>query len=405
MTPQPARPESSSQSEPLGSILGFGLLGLCCLPFGLVAGALGLRSYLRARNAGLRPAPVAYIGLGFAAMSLVLTSSAVVFSVVKNAQRDQQKAALEANLGSKRDAQDLDAAAACDLAKLYYLAPGNSFFDGIECSGSLRGEGPVRTLSGVVTVKGKKRAESTVCLARGHRWFVLAALDADGACPKQGPEVRGPKGTAEALEAEERAWRDAEAERVAQQRIARFDRRREVMAAAIEAFDEQPTELCGRLPADARTVPSLERRLLRSNDDGNDDFDFLTSSSFRRARWADQPVEQAKNISTFEAAGPLVVIFDATRQEWPTVQNGSSYRGGVFQGRLLVADFAKGVVVCAAPLSALSATDVTSHRITKLESREHALERAIENDFEDRLKAKARAALDELTHGTLAIDF
>lgn len=402
MTSQPAQPASSSpQSEPLGAILGFGVLGLCCLPFGLVSGFLGLRSFLRARKEGLHPAPVAYMGMGLAAVSLLLTSAAVIFSVVKNAQRDEQKAALQANLGSKRDAQELDQATACDVARLFFLAPGNSFFDGIECSGALKGAGPVRTLSGVVTVKGKKRAESTVCLARGHRWFVLAAVDGDAQCPNQGPVAKGPKGTDEALEAEERAWRDAEAVRLAEQRIARFDQRREALSAALEAFDEQPTELCGRLP-EVRSVPFFERRTLVGEGAG-DEFALLNGSAFRMARLAGTPLESAKSISAFEASGPLVVIFDSTRREWPRVQNGLSYRGGVFQGRLLVADFEKGKVLCAAGLSALSSTGVTSNRITKLETREHALERAIENDFEDRLKANASAALQELTHGKLVI--
>jgi hypothetical protein len=404
MPPPPSPPSSTQEPQPekLGLILGLGLVGLCCFPAGLVAGVLGLLSYRRALKEGLRPAPVAFMGMGLAALSLALTTSAVVFSMVKNARRDEQKSALVAEVGNRREAAELDDATACDLAKLHYLAPGNGFFDGIECTGKLDGSNNVRTLSGVVTVKGKKRNESTLCLARGHRWFVLSVLERGEACPPQAPVVRGPATTEAALEVEEDAWREAETTRMASERVERFEARVKKLDAALTAFDGSGN--CGpAMPKGINIVPYFERRML-TDDRAFDDWDFLTTSQFRGARSLQKPRDRAKTIVAFEAAGPLVVVFDSETRVWPRVVNGTTFSAGQYEGRLVVANFEVGEVLCSMDFDARSSAGVSSTRFTKLESREHALESALEKDFTLQLKTRAKATLKQLTDGSLEVD-
>jgi hypothetical protein len=137
-----------------------------------------------------------------------------------------------------------------------------------------------------------------------------------------------------------------------------------------------------------------------------DDWDFLTHGEFRGARaLSTKPLEQAKSIEALEGMGPLVVVFDPDTRLWPKTVDGSTFDFGEFDGRLLVANFDTGTVLCAMDFTARSSTDVSITRLTKLETKQHALQRAIDKDFKKQVKAKSEAALRKLTGGALELDF
>jgi hypothetical protein len=261
---------------------------------------------------------------------------------------------------------------------------------------------------GVVTTHASKREETSLCLARGRRWFVLGPTF-EGSCAERAPEAEGapPKDEAE-LEREESRWRDADKLRTAQVRIRRFNARVEKLRAAIEEWDTNPLDTCAKamprkdLP---RRVAFFERRML-TNERAFDDWDFLTHGEMRGARaLITRPVEQAKSIAALEARGPFVVVFDPDTRLWPKTVDDTTFDFGEFHGRLLVADFEQGTVLCAMDFTARSSKDVSTTRLTRLETKEHALRRAIEKDFKKQVKEKAEGALRQSTKGALELDF
>ncbi|MFT3711101.1 MAG: hypothetical protein QM817_26025 [Archangium sp.] len=410
MTPQPPAQSAvpPAPQERTGLIIGMGLIGLCCFPLGLAAGILGLMSFLAARQAGRSPSIASIIGMTCGGLSIAMAIGASVWSAKMNAARADQSASIKKAVDGKRGAATLDAETACGLSKLYFLGPENPFFDSIECPGALTGDGDVKMLAGVVTLHGTTKTETSLCLARGRRWFVLGKAF-EGACPDEAPKAKGTApGDDAGLEAEETRWRDEEKLRQGQVRITRFDGRVAVLRDAIEQWDNDPVDTCAKtmpkkdLP---RRIAFLERRML-GDDRAFDDWDFLTHGEFRGARaLSTHPPEQAKSIEALEGMGAFVVVFDPDTRLWPKTISDDDWEFGEFDGRLLVANFETGTVLCAMDFTAKSSKDVTTTRLTKLETKQHALQRAIEKDFKKQVKAKSEAALKQLTGGALELDF
>lgn len=397
---------SSQQPEKTGLILGLGFLGLCCFPFALVAGILGLTSFMRARAEGRSPHPVAIIGMVLALLSVGTNAAAIVYGKMKDAQRQSEAADLKAKLGTKREAVTLDATTACELAQLYFVTERTEFTDKVVCTGTLEGTTTIPSLQ-VATVAA--RAEKvTVCFARGHRWYVLSALrDADAECAPEAPKVTSAPKTEEDVEAEEGRWREAEKERQASARIAEFEVRLAELRDQLDAYEDAPTDACSKsMPKGApQRIAFVERRMLAVEGRAQDDWDFLTQGEFRSALLSNKPVDRAKSIRVLMEQGELIAVLDPEVRVWPRTTSDDSFTFGELEGRLLVANVKTGAILCAMEFGAQSSSDVSSTRLTKLETKKHALERAIEKDFRSQVKTKANAALKKLSNGQLELDW
>jgi len=385
-----------------------GLIGLCCFPFGVVAGVLGFVQLMKARSEGRSPPPIAIVGLVLGGVSLVITGSAFVFSMKKSAERDADTQALVKKLEGKRDAKTLDAATACDVVRLTLMQTTTEFYDSIECAGPLEQRGELLVLEGVTTHQNSgSRAVTRACLAKGRRWYVLSR-GADVECPEQAPVPKGvaPKDD-EGLLTEENGWRTAEEARRAKQTVLVFEQRMQSVADAVDGFlDGDPSEKkCDQKVKVEERLQYVERPAIDSPSRGN--WDFLSSDEFRTALDGKrETVDRAKAIDSIAEAGAVVGVFAADSQLWPKVTGTNEFDMGEYAGWVVLVDVKEGRVVCAATVDARSSADVSSVRLTKLESKEHALERAIEKDFRSHFKSAANGALRQMgVKATFSFDF
>lgn len=363
---------------------------------------------MRARAEGRSPHPVAIIGMVLALMSVATNAAAIVYGKMKDAQRQSQVADLKSKLGARRDAATLDAATACDLAQLYFVTERSEFTDKVVCTATLGGSAAIPSLE-VETVNGTKASTVEMCFARGYRWYVLSALhDGDGECASEAPKSPGTAKTEEDVEAEEGRWRDAEKERLSSARVAEFEARLAELRDQLDAFESARGDACARaqMPKGApKRIAFVERRMLEVEGRAQDDWDFLTQGEFRSALLSTKTVDRAKSIRVLMEQGELIAVLDPEVRVWPKTTDDDSFTFGELEGRLVVANVKTGAVWCAMEFRAQSSSDVSSTRLTKLETKRHALERAIEKDFRKQVESKADAALKKLSGGQLELDW
>lgn len=385
----PLSPPPPAKKSGLATVV-LGVIGLCCFPFGIVAFVLGFLDFRRAKRDGHATPGSALAGMVLGVLSLFFFGGFALLGVKLKAERDAASSALQAKLEGKRDGASLDAETACDVSREFLISERQQAPDAIACSGPPLGD----TVLTQPMTRGYDKEPFTLCLAKAHRWFVFAE-PADDECPKAGPQVSSKAPANEqALRDEEKALRDAEATRRAAAVAQDFDRRRRALVQALDEHQPGTVGACGELPDLAKKpLRFVDHSQLRKRQD--DDWDFMTHREFRAALDGSRDgKDRAEDIGKLLRSGPVFVVFqeDAPKR-WPEVHGSSDYTSGDYAGWVRLVDFKAGRVLCEAPLAFYNSSTVSSLRLTKLESREHALETAVEKDFEINWKQQAEAAV------------
>ncbi|MEW5742065.1 MAG: DUF4190 domain-containing protein [Myxococcota bacterium] len=402
MTPQPPpAPAAGSGKGGLAPVL-LGVVGLCCFPFGIVAFVMGLMAFNQARREGRSAPGSAVASMVLGVLSLVFLAGFVGLGVKLAKERDDAAAALDKKLAGKLDAATLDQETACDLARQFLITEHQRQPDEIQCVGPLTGQGVLK-LEGVTS--GPDKEARVLCLARAHRWFVFSE-PGDGVCPTEGPSVpAGQPGSSEALVAEEKRLREAERERRVKAVVADFDAQARQVLLAIDGHAPGTVGACGAdfSAAKGRALRFVDHSQLRKREAG--DWDFMTHSEFRQALDKVYDLkERGEAIEKIARQGPWVIVFQEEEpRRWPEVQGSISFDSGDYVGWLRLVDWKKGAVVCEAPLEFFNSADVSTFRLTKLESKEHALERAVEKDFKKQFELATGKALNAMSKGQLGM--
>ncbi|MBK7860964.1 MAG: hypothetical protein IPJ65_20640 [Archangiaceae bacterium] len=159
-----------------------GVVGIVCFPLSLVSGGWALVSILSARGEGRRPKALAFASLGVFLVATAVNVTVAMIGAEANSERKAQAAAIAEKLQGRIEGEQLDAEAACDLARQQLIS--QSRYDAISCRAGYQ-PGRVARLE-VDTEKRGSHAELTFCLARAQRWYVLST-PADGRCPASPP--------------------------------------------------------------------------------------------------------------------------------------------------------------------------------------------------------------------------
>ena len=397
------RPATAPDSTPMLAMV-LSLVGVCCFPLSVVGAVLGYLSMQKAKREGRPVSPLSWLSIGITGFALVI--GAVVMAVGMKAQSDREGRveAVRKKLAGKLEGAALDQATACDAARAYLWDVKKSLEDAIDCQGPFEAGAATAKLGGVVEA-GKADAERrTVCFAKAHRWYVTGTPK-DGAC-EEGVEDTGKKpATEEEFLAREQALRDTLQKRRAQRVVSAFEAKLEKVRAAPEA-DEGPGARCPDLavPKGGKlTARRLDAQTLRGTKRDASVFEFLDSSDARTAVNAKEALERRGE--AIEELGRYLVVFDADPADrfWPAVESDTKYTMGEFHGWLQVVDLDAGEVLCQAPLDFENSEEVSTYRMTKLESKKGALERAVRSDFEKAFEKAASAAVKKATGGQLTL--
>jgi hypothetical protein len=409
-----AKAESTART---GMILALVGLPICCAPLSLVGGALGFKGAGMARAEG-QPRPVtSVIAMIVALLSTIAFVTTMVLYIRDQKAKDDRLAAVHARLKGKREAATIDAKVACDVVEEHLVQHGHGGrtvgLDRVHCDGALQVTDRRASLSDIrFSFDKANHTTVTACLERRARWYVLKLLD-KGSCADLPPPAPF---TAPARKL-------SEEEATADETKARAALLQESSALLVKAF----TDRLAKVRANAHETPVAERVCSRSEMSpyvtGNErrkvatadydllnarfagaapsDWSFLTSEVVRKIldekRTAD---ERHKSLEELRASsGDLLVVYKAEVKDWPVVTSKSdligsdlSYKGGHFEGWLIVYDVATGERKCQSKL-AFQSSDVVNFRKSRLSSGKKKAKEAVEEDFGDQFETAATAGI------------
>lgn len=379
------------------------VVGVCCFPLSLVGALLGYLSMQKAKREGRPVSPLSWASMGLTGLGLLVGAALFVVGMKAESERSGRVEALRKKLAGTLEGTALDEAAACDAARAYLWGVKASQEDTIDCKGPYQAGATTAKLAGVVE-RQPGAAPRTVCFAKAHRWFVTGTPK-DGACEEAVEDPAKKPATEEEFLAREEALRGAIERRRAQRVVGAFEATLEKVREAIDA-EEAPGARCpdlGVAKGGTLTVQRLDGQTLRGTKRDAAVFGFLDSGEARTAVDAKETPEH--RAAAIEALGRYLVVFDADPADraWPTVESDTKYTIGEFEGRLRVLDLDTGQALCQAPLAFENGAEVSTYRLTKLESKRGALEHAVRSDFEKAFDKAASAAVKKATGGQLSL--
>lgn len=397
MSPEPAAPAKPDSSPTTAFILS--LVGLCCFPLGLAGGVLGYVAFAKARREG-RPTPALAVGaMVLAVVAVLITFAFTVVSIRANAEREKEAAALRSSLTGKLDAEALPPDVACDLAKEYLLGVNKKQVRDVKCTGSFT-QGPVSRLSKVEYSEAAEQKAQTFCLARAHRWYVLAT-PADGVCPVEAPAAPAAKPPDEdGLVEQEDALRKQAVELRAQALLDRFDAQAEMARVAVEQPHQKK-----RCPAWPSTVKAghVDYDLLPGAQGDQKPWPLLSDADARAALDRKGPkTSRAAAVDRLYEKSHFLAVFQSGEAKTLPVATGDSFVMGEFSGWLSLVDLKTGTVVCDAPVSFRSSEKVGGGVRLKVAPKK-STQRLCDDDFEDAFKSAGSRAAAEMSGGKLKL--
>lgn len=363
-----------------------GIVGLCCFPFGLVAGIWGLIAVTGAKREDQPPPVLGFACLALFGLSILTNSGLVIYGMKLNADREKKKAEVAKRLEGRLDGEQLLKDAACELAEQHLLK--EKLYDSVSCDGAWS-PGPVARLEAVA--KASLTAEQRVfCFTRAHRWYVLMTPP-DGKCPEVAPPV--PAFAAASLDDEEDALRAAGAKARAKALVASFAERIDAVRKAVEIeHEEKPCAL-----KSAVKVAYVDYDALPGAEDPPPPWKLLTHWDFTQALEARPLEDRMKAIDSIYSGGGYVVVFQSDEAKDLPKATGRSFLMGEFTGWMSVVELSTGKLVCDTPLTFMSADSVSG-------SRGRSTQDLADADFKRKFEDAASDAAKKMSGGKLELN-
>lgn len=357
-----------------------GLVGLCCLPLGLVAAVWGTLAFFAARGQNRPPPPLAVVCMVLGGLSLFTNLGLFVYGMKLNAERKAKEEAVTKKLEGHLDGAELEKEIACELAEQHLLK--DKLYESVTCAGEWT-PGAVARLE--VTAKSVGAPEHRVfCFARAHRWYVLM-VPGDGKCPETAPPV--PSKASASLDQEEDLLRKVAAEARAKRLIASFEQDIAKVRAATEVEHQQKS--C-KLERDVKAA-YVDYDRLPGAKNAQRPWKLLTHSSFAKA--LDDNAELKDRAAAIDGlyADRYVIVFQSEEVKEQPKGTGNSFIMGEFEGWMSVVELSTGRLACETPFRFVNA-DTVGGGVKLRGMPDKSTQQLADDDFEDKFEDAARAA-------------
>jgi hypothetical protein len=369
----PPRMQKSRAAKSADASLLVGIFGLIffCVPLVSAAGLyMGLKSRRQAAEDNEAMPKSAFAGLVMSAIGLVLFLGCAAIAAAGYRESSARLEALHAKADKGRTVATLDSEEACALVE-ERLA--EDMFQGkrmksVTCKGPLAANDEKGELDGITAELDEGSAGLTACLRKADRWFV-AALEPCSQLPL------GAKQAGLTPEKQEAAWRQAEKDALAGERIDAVTKQLDKVRGAI-LDDGRAVPACSKDIALGRTIPpklaqlggDASYRYVGSNEsvlaavdlqllDGKAEkgWEFLSTKDV--LGFLDEKAsktDRGTSAKELQRQRYLIVADSLLEHELPEVpakSPGAAYEGGAFVGLMYLADLRSGEVLCTSPLT------------------------------------------------------
>ncbi len=390
-----------------GMILAMVGLPICCGPLSLIGGIIGWRAGNALKAEGEARPKTAVIALVLAIVSTLAMTTVVIATYLDQREKAAHLAAVGQRLEGKRDAPTLDKQTACDLVEEHLTDKGFAGstldFKEIHCDGAFSSADRRASQADVRFAFGDKHFTANACLERRSRWFVLRVAEGQScaALPPPAPFTAPPR-------------KLSDAESAADEAKAREDVIHAVSATTLKAL----TDRLERVRVSASSTPEGEiacskammakyvtgegRRKVESVDldllaGQKQAWTMFSSKNMREIFDETRKIDdRAASATDFrEGSGPLLAVYKPRTKVWPVVTGSASvkskdfsYKGGEFEGFLMIYDVDSGAFLCQTKL-VFESSDAVDFRTSRFSSDKSSAKDAIEADFIDRFENKA----------------
>jgi len=329
-------------------------------------------------------------GLAIGGALVVGLGLVVALAVHASGAHGRRLAELDQRTAAQRTEKELAKFTACDLVEAQLLRD-DGHVQAYGCDGPLKIDGAQALLEGVTTRAGQE--PFAVCLERGpQRWFVSTK----GACAKAVLHTD----LALSLDEQESAWRAAQARELVAERREALDA---TLADLKKQLEEDGDVEDAKLPTCSSEVlhgytqpfgpvPSIDGYALGTPHAGRGgDVPFLTSYDAEAGLTG--PTTEA--IETLERTKLAAVIGLHAAVQGPKLSGTRSFEGGMFLGRVYLADVSKGRLLCSKLLAFQSSKDlfITTTKYTSESSKQAQFRTKLASDFEAQYRSALRQAV------------